>query len=277
MHVVGLLLLLLRRRSRARRVQAIIQIAAIYAVAVLDFIQGFNQTQQELLAGFVQGFKDFGVALDDRGDFLDQGDLGTRVFREAVVALDDVLQKSLRRLRQLVLDHEVQNVGHCEVAFRLHAQVLEAFFVHEDLLDDERGHGLRELGPPLHNAQTQWNDLSFDQKVDDSGIVNLDQGADHAKRRQPEVLEAAAFAHRVQKRKGVEVNIGLQEEVPRILVTGDRLQQSQHIARFIGRLAIEQRRGEQRVHRYDLQQQSGYGAHRVPNKRRQLLEVLSLA
>ena len=105
-------------------------------------------------------------------------------------------------------------------------------------MDDKSGDRLAEFGASFHNAQTQRNDFCFDQKVNDSRIVNLDECADHTERRQSEVLKAAAFAHSVQKGKRVEVNIGLQKQVPRVFVAGYRLQQSQHITSLVRRLAV---------------------------------------
>lgn len=72
-------------------IEVVIKVAAAHAVTVLNLVQRFDQAQQELLACLVQGFEDFLVALDDSWNFLDQGDLGTRVLRQAVVALNYVL------------------------------------------------------------------------------------------------------------------------------------------------------------------------------------------
>ena len=106
------------------RVEVVIKVAAVHAVTVLNLVERLDQAQQELLAGFVEGFEDLLVALDDGWNFLDQGDLSTRVLRQAIVALNDVLQEPLGWLCQLVFDHEVKYVRDGEVAFRLHAQVL---------------------------------------------------------------------------------------------------------------------------------------------------------
>lgn len=105
-------------------------------------------------------------------------------------------------------------------------------------MDNEGGDCLAEFSASFHDAQTQRNDFCFDQKVNDSRVVNLDESADHTERRQSEVLKAAAFAHSVQKGKSVEVNIGLQKQIPRVFVTGYRLQQSQHITSLVRRFAI---------------------------------------
>ena len=63
--------------GQASRAEVVIKVAAVHAVTVLNLVERLDQAQQELLAGFVEGFEDLLVALDDGWNFLDQGDLST--------------------------------------------------------------------------------------------------------------------------------------------------------------------------------------------------------
>jgi len=63
--------------GQASRVEVVIKVAAVHSVTVLNLVERFDQAQQELLAGLVEGFEDLRVALDDGWNFLDQGDLST--------------------------------------------------------------------------------------------------------------------------------------------------------------------------------------------------------
>ena len=53
------------------------------------------------------------------------------------------------------------------------ADVPEAGFVEEDLLNDEDGNGLGELGARLHDAQAERDDLGGQEEVNDGIVVVL--------------------------------------------------------------------------------------------------------
>ena len=52
-----------------------------------------------------------------------------------------------------------QDTGHVREAFKGLADIGEACFVQQDLLQDEGGHCLGELAARLHNAKAEWDDL----------------------------------------------------------------------------------------------------------------------
>jgi hypothetical protein len=76
------------------------------------------------------------------------------------------------------------------------------YVVEQDLLHDERRDGLGQLAAHLHRAQAQRDDFGRQQEVDDVGVVDLDERADDAERREAQVLERARLAPGVEE--GVE-------------------------------------------------------------------------
>lgn len=52
--------------------------------------------------------------------------------------------------------------------------VVKTVVIEQDLLDNEDGNRLAELGPGLHDPQTQGDDLGRKQKVDHLGRIVLD-------------------------------------------------------------------------------------------------------
>ena len=85
-----------------------------------------------------------------------------RVVAEPQVAPDDVLEQALRGLLaglRLADDHVAQHGPHSEEALGGGAHIVEPDVVQQDLLDDERGDRLGQLGPDLHRAQAQRDDL----------------------------------------------------------------------------------------------------------------------
>lgn len=98
--------------------------------------------------------------------------------------------------------HIRQDCAHSVKALICLANVLQAHVVEENLLHDEDGDGLTQLGAGLHDAQAERDDLGREQEVDDFGAVVLDQRADDAEGSQAEVLEGAGLGGGVEE--GVE-------------------------------------------------------------------------
>ena len=109
------------------------------------------------------------------------------------------------------------------------ADVEEARVVQEDLLHDEGGDGLAQLGAVVHDPQAERDDLGGQEEVDHLPLVGLDQGADHPEGSEPQVLEGPGLAHRVEEGVEVEGDVGEQEGRPGVRVRGDTLQQGEGV------------------------------------------------
>ena len=104
-------------------------------------------------------------------------------------------------------------------AFKGLADVGEAGFIQQDLLQDEGGHCFGELTARLHDAKAQWDDLCCQQKVYDILFISLikkdeidpersdlfhylDKSTHNSETSKAEVFEWPGLAHSVEK--GVE-------------------------------------------------------------------------
>lgn len=67
--------------------------------------------------------------------------------------------------------------------------VVQPVVVQQDLLNNEDGNSLAELGASLHDSETEGNYLGSQEEVDNLGGVILDQSADDTEAGEPEVLE----------------------------------------------------------------------------------------
>ena len=170
-----------------------------------------------------------------------------RVVREPEVAPDDVFEQARRRGVREGLHHRGQHRGHGEEPLGGGADVREPCGVQQNLLDDERRDGFRELRPHLHGAKAQRDDFGGEQKVDDVGVVDFDQRSDDAQRRQPQVLERPRLADGVEEGVEEERDVRLQEERAGVGVGGDALEQGEGVADAVGGVGGEGRRGEERV------------------------------
>ena len=100
------------------------------------------------------------------------------VVRESQVAADHVLQQPLARLLAELDDHLAQDhrdMGEPVVGL---TDVIQTSLVQQDLLQDEGGHSLAQLGAALHDPQTQRDDLRGQQEVDHLLLVGLHEGPD---------------------------------------------------------------------------------------------------
>lgn len=183
------------------------------------------------------------------------------VIGQSQIAAHDMLEESdglcLHELGDHVAEHCADSI---EALVRL-ADVGEAHFVEEDLLDDENGDRLTELAPRLHDAQAEGDDFRGEQEVDDVAVVVLlDEGANDAERGEAQVLEGPCLARRVEERVQEERDVRLEEEGARVVVRGDALQQGESVAHAVGCAGCQGSGREERVHRDDLLEQGRHDA-----------------
>lgn len=100
-----------------------------------------------------------------------------------------MLEQSYGLLFHQLLDHVAENGSDGVEPLISLADVIETHIVHQDLLNNENGHCLAQLRPSLHDAQTERNDLSSEQEVDDLGRIVLHQRANDAQRCETEIFE----------------------------------------------------------------------------------------
>ena len=110
------------------------------------------------------------------------------------------------------------------------ADVEEARVVQEDLLHDEGGDGLAQLGAVVHDPQAEWDDLGGQEEVDHLPLVGLDQGADHPEGGEPQVLEGSGLTLRFEEGVEIEGDLRQQEGLPGVRVRGDTLEQGESVA-----------------------------------------------
>lgn len=123
------------------------------------------------------------------------------VVAEPEVAPDDVLQQSDRTGLLDAADHVAEYGSDCVEALICLADVSEADIVEEDLLYNEDGHSLAELGARLHDAKAEGDDLRRKKECDDLRVVRLlDQRADDTQRGEPKVFEWPGLGRGVQER-----------------------------------------------------------------------------
>lgn len=108
-------------------------------------------------------------------------------------ASHDVLEKSDRLLLHQLSDHIAEDSAHRIEPLVCRANVCQANVVKKDLLNDEDGNSLAQLGPGLHNAKTQRDDLGRQEEVDHIRRIILHQCPDNAQRCETKVFEGARF------------------------------------------------------------------------------------
>ena len=110
-------------------------------------VESLDQAVKNLGARLIQILQELLVAIDhlfhDGGDRGVESHLGPGILRQSVVALDDVLEKTRRRLLELSLNHVVEDGTDGEESLSCHAEIVQTIVVQEDLLDDESCNGLR--------------------------------------------------------------------------------------------------------------------------------------
>lgn len=107
-----------------------------------------------------------------------------------------------------LVDHVVEDGRDGIEAFVGLADVVKTGLIEEDLLHDENGDCFREFAACLHDAKTKRYNFRREQKRDDFGVVILDERANHTQAGEPQVLERAGFARRVEERIQIERYMG---------------------------------------------------------------------
>ena len=111
-----------------------------------------------------------------------------------------MLKQPSRLLLNQLRNHVAEDGADRVEALVRGADVVEAVVVEQDLLHYEDGHRLGQLGPGLHDAQTQRDDLGREQEVDHLGGVVLDKRPDDPQRGEPEVFKGTGLGRRVEER-----------------------------------------------------------------------------
>lgn len=114
-----------------------------------------------------------------------------------------MLQQTSGLLLHQLADHVAEHGADSVKALVRGTDVVEPVVVQQDLLHDEDGNGLGQLGACLHDAQAEGNDLGGQEEVDDLGRIVLDESTDDTQTRKPEVLEWARLGGRVEE--GIEI------------------------------------------------------------------------
>lgn len=105
-------------------------------------------------------------------------------------------------------NHITQHGPNSIEAFVSLADILQAHIIEQDLLDDEDGDGLAELGARFHDAQAKRDDFGREEEVDDFAAVVFDQGADDSQGGETEVFEGAGFGGCVEEGVEEEGDVG---------------------------------------------------------------------
>ena len=137
-----------------------------------------------------------------------------------------MLEKSGCWFLQLRLDHVVEDRAYSKEPLCSHTEIVQAIIVQQDLLDDEGGDSLRQISATFHDPQTERYDLGLQQEVDHRWVINLDQGANHSKRCESQVLKRSPFADCIQKWVQEQSDVGFDEKWSRVLMRSDTLEQS---------------------------------------------------
>ena len=153
-----------------------------------------------------------------------------------------MLQQSLTWILAQLYDHLAQNHSNMREPVVGLTDVVEAGLVQQDLLEDEGGHSLAQLGAALHDPQTQRDDLRGEEEVDHLLLVRLHEGPDDPEGGETEVLEGASLADGVEEGVEVEGDVGEQEGRPGVRVRGDTLQQGEGVTDSVA-LVSSQHRG----------------------------------
>ena len=113
-----------------------------------------------------------------------------------------MLEQADRLLFHQLRDHVTEDRPHGVESLVRGADVREPHVVEKNLLHDEDGDRLAQLGAGLHDPKAQRDDLRRQEEIDDLRRIVLDQGPDDSKGGQAKVLERPRLGGRIEK--GVE-------------------------------------------------------------------------
>lgn len=117
-------------------------------------------------------------------------------------AAHHVLEEPHSLLLHQLRDHIAQHRSDRIEPLVRRADVCKTYVIEQDFLYNEDGDRLAELGPGLHDTETQGDDLGSEEEVDDIRGVILDQRTNDTERRETEILKRARLGCRIQE--GIE-------------------------------------------------------------------------
>ena len=84
-------------------------------------------------------------------------------------ATHDVLEESCRLLFDKLRDHVAQHRSNSVESLIGGTNIIQPMIIEKDLLNDEYGHGLAELGAGLHDSEAERDNFGGEEEVDDIG------------------------------------------------------------------------------------------------------------
>ena len=91
-----------------------------------------------------------------------------------------MLQKPCSLLLNQLVHHVAQHRPNRIKALVCRTDVVQAVIVEKNLLDNEDGDSLTELGSSLHDAQAEWNNLGSKEEIDHIRAIILHQSPNDA-------------------------------------------------------------------------------------------------
>lgn len=122
-------------------------------------------------------------------------------------ATNDMLQESGGLLLDQLRHHVAQDGADGIEPLIRGTDVVESMVIKKNLLYNENGHGLAQLGTRLHDSQAQWDNLRGQEKVDHIRRVILDERSDDTKRGETKVFEGSRLGSRVEERIQEQRNV----------------------------------------------------------------------
>jgi len=96
-------------------------------------------------------------------------------------AAHNVLQQSCGLLLNELRDHVAKNSANSVETLIRSAYIIQPMVIKKDLLYNEYSDCLAELGPSLHDAKTERNDLGGKKEVDHIGRIILNKSPNYTK------------------------------------------------------------------------------------------------
>lgn len=123
-----------------------------------------------------------------------------RVITQPQITPHHMLQKPHRLGLHQLSHHIAQHRHHRKEPLIRMANIRQPRLIKQDLLHDENRDRLGKLGARFHDPETERDDFSGEEEVDDRGVVILfDEGADDAQRGEAEVFEGTGFGGCVEE------------------------------------------------------------------------------
>lgn len=111
------------------------------------------------------------------------------IVAKAQEAAYDMLKKTCSLLLNELGHHVAEDGANSVESLVSGANVVQAIVVEQNLLHNEDGDRLAQLGSCLHNTQTQWDDLGSQEEVDNLGRIVLNQSPNNTERSKSQVFK----------------------------------------------------------------------------------------